>query len=178
MRLFFIIFAIKIEVSSYATDTQTKVILSENVIITGVSSKQSVTIKPGAIEKSITSNRMLRLYYVIRTCIFTNHEEGDFNMEVTAEDKFVNGNDFALFSENLGKIPIKLFIVSNGSKFQESTVEPNKPILLKDHSDPNASGMNCKNLTRFRIGIEPETLRSLKAGTYGFAISLSVFSLT
>jgi hypothetical protein len=158
----------------FASDAKSKVILSEKTIITGITAKTSVKITPQAIMKSISSNKMLRLYYVIRTCIFTNHEEGDFNITVTADDKFIKDNEFALHNETLGKVPIKLFIVSNGSKFKETTAIPNQAILLKDHSDPNASGMNCENLTRFRIGLEPETLRTAKAGTYGFAISLSV----
>ena len=150
---------------------------SQSAIITGITAKNSVTISPAKIEKSISNNTTLRLYYVIRTCIYTNQEEGDFYMVVTTDNNYLQGENFALYNEDLGKIPIKLFIVSNGSNFKETTAIPNKAILLQDHSDTGASGINCKNLTRFRIGIEPDALRAAKAGIYGFSISLSVSNI-
>ena len=172
--LIFTIIEILIINQIFAIENKTQVDLSQTVTITGVAAKQNIIIKSSQIEKSISNNTMLRLYYVIRTCVFTNQQDGDFNMVITTDNNFLSGEEFALYNNELGKIPIKLLIVSNGSKFKETIAIPNKQILLRDHSDIGASGMNCQNLTRFRIGIEPNSLRRAKAGTYDFAMSISV----
>jgi hypothetical protein len=165
-------FAVIISFAGYAASAKTKVILAEQSIITGISSTSKVTITSQDIQESISKNTAIETEVIASACMFTTNKNGDFGLTVTADRKFIDGKRFALHNKALGKIGVTLWVHSTKAP-AKLQLKPNIKRALKDHSDSNSVGVNCKNQVKFNLKLEVADLRGAKAGTYDFGFNTS-----
>ena len=154
----------------FAADAKTKVVIPDHSIITGIRATAKVTLSGSDIENSIANNVPLETTVIANACIFTTHQDGDYDMTITADKSYVKGNDFALYNASLGQVVTTLY-VSSVEDAKHVALKPGKAQGLKDHSDNNASGSNCTNQVKFHLSISVADLRIAKAGTYDFGFS-------
>lgn len=150
----------------------TKVIVPDYAIITGINAQATIKLDALDMQEAIAKNDTLNTDVIATACMYTTHAKGDYDLSIKVDGKYKIGSNFALYSSRLGKIKAKLLVSSNEDK-NLRPLHPNKATPLKDHSDIDAKGSNCKNKVQFSLSIHPTDLRKAKAGEYTFCFSAS-----
>ncbi len=158
--------------NSKAETANTQVVVPDFAQITGMSSTASITLVQTEIESAIAAGTPLVTSAIAQACIFTTHENGDFDMTATADPNYMTGSNFALYNLTLGKIKVDLRVASTNAPTAISLTAGTAK-QLTDHSDVNSSGTTCANQVTFDLSIAAADLRLAKAGTYDFAMSTS-----
>ena len=171
------IFSVLFTANIFAANAETKVIISEKSIITGIKATATVTITGTDISTAIANNTPIETDVIANACMFTTHQDGDFDLTVTADKNFMNGKSFALYNATLGQVDTTLFVTSVNAP-TPIELKPNTATPLQNHSDAQASGTNCANQVRFRLNISVANLRIAKAGTYDFAFTTTASDYT
>ncbi len=156
--------------NSFGATAKTIVIIPEQSIITSINSTTKLTLKPTNIQKSISDNQPLKTGIIANACIFTANPDGDYGFTITADQKFMQNKNFALYNQSLGKITVNLFLFSmNDPKGIE--FKPNLTKSLTEHSDNESGQNNCINRVKFYLVISVAELRKAKPGTYYFSFN-------
>lgn len=161
----------------FSATAETKVVLTDHSIITGISATAKVTISASDIDTAISNNTPIETDVVANACMFTTHADGDYDLTVTADGNYMQGSNFALYNATLGKINTTLLVASVNDASSIELV-PNTATPLQNHSDSQSSGTSCTNQVKFNLRISVAALRTAKAGTYdfGFTTSTSPYS--
>ena len=175
--LFSIFLSQNILAASANTSANTKVVLAEQSLITGIKASSRVLISNSDIKEAIANNQPIETSVIASACMFTTHQNGDYDLTITAERQYINGKNFALYNSSLGKVDVSLWIVS-AAEPQKLELKPNIKRPLKDHSDINSVGVNCRNQVKFNLRIDVPVLRKAKAGTYDFGFNASTSNYT
>ena len=153
-----------------AVSARTKVILAEQSMITGIKVSSRVVISNNDIQEAITKNQAIETSVIASACMFTTHRNGDYDLTITAEQKYINGRKFAIYNPSLGKVDVSLWISSVAAP-QKIQLQPNIKRPLKDHSDVNSVGVTCRNQVKFNLKIDVPTIRKAQAGIYDFGFN-------
>lgn len=98
---------------SFAKEAKTTVVIGAGTMITGISAVSKIMISESDIQSAISNKTSLNTDVIARACIFTNDPDGDYNLTITSEKKFIKGSNFVLYNANLKDIKVDLLIYSN-----------------------------------------------------------------
>ncbi|NQY43097.1 MAG: hypothetical protein HRT87_07140 [Legionellales bacterium] len=171
LKLFVFISLIFIEHNVISKKIQTQITIAESAIVTGIDADTEITLTDIDINQSLLKGISFKTPIIAKACIFSNNKNGHYNIKLGVDRKYSLNNSYALYSPNLGKISIEVFLSSSKNK-NEILVPFGKNILLKNHSDITSSGISCNNQVAFWLKINPDSLREARPGKYKFKFSI------
>ncbi len=161
--------------TSFAAKNKYKKKKKEFSIITNMSSSEKLTLSNVDIQQAIANNIPLETEIIASACVFTNNEQGDFDLSVKADSNYLSNGNFALYNYAIGKIDVDIQVFSSNEP-NPINILPGSSVSLTNHANrvkkEKQISSRCANKLLFNVSIAPSDLRKAKAGEYDLSITV------